>query len=59
MNKLYLKIVVISNLMYPPAKTNPVGLTEKIKSKVCRVLAECASIDMDLSKNPQLSQYEA
>ena len=45
--------------MYPPAKTNPVGLSEKIKSKVGRVLAECANIDMDLSKNPQLSQYEA
>ena len=61
MNKLYLIIVVSigSNLMYPPAKTNSVGLSEKIKSKVGRVLAECANIDMDLSKNPQLSQYEA
>ena len=45
--------------MYPPAKTNLVGLSEKIKSKVGRVLAECANIDMDLSKYPQLSQYEA
>ena len=45
--------------MYIPAKANPVSLSEKIKSKVDRVLAECANIDMDLSKNPQLSQYEA
>ena len=61
MNKLYLIIVVSigSNLMYPPAKTNPVGFPEKIKRKVDRVLAECANIDMDLSKNPQLSKYEA
>ena len=36
--------------MYPPAKTNPVGLSEKIKSKVDRVLAECGNIVMDFSK---------
>ena len=61
MNKLYLIIVVSigSNLIYTPAKTVPVGLSEKIKSKVDRVLVECANIDMELSKNPQLSLYEA
>ena len=36
--------------MYPPAKTNPVGLSEKIKGKVDRVLAECANIDMEFQK---------
>ena len=52
LNKLYLIIVVSigSNLMYPPAKTNPVGLTENIKGKVDRVLAECGNIVMDFSK---------
>ena len=52
MNKLYLIIVVSigSNLMYPPAKTNPVGLSENIKGKVDSVLAECGNIVMDFSK---------
>ena len=61
MNKLYLLIVVNigSNLIYFPAKTNPVGLSEKINGKVDRVLAECANIELFLKNIPQLSQYEA
>ena len=52
MNKLYLIIVVSigSNLICPPAKTNPVGLPEKIKGKVDRVPKVWVKIDIDFSK---------